>query len=115
VKQNPLPAKFRSLLIALAIIAVIVTASACATIPRSTQSVQAPLEQRRTNGTSTININTASQSELEKLPGVGTGLAARIIEHRQQYGPFRRPQHLMMVRGISDRKFRELQSMIVVE
>jgi competence protein ComEA len=97
------------------IIAVIVTASACATLPRSNQAVQAHPEEHRTDGTSTININTASQSELENLPGVGTRLAERIVTHRQQYGPFRRAEHLMMVRGISDRKFRELRPMIAVE
>ena len=62
-----------------------------------------------------LNINTASPAQLEKLPGVGSGLAERIVAHRQQYGPFRRAEHLMMVRGISDRKFRELRAMIVVE
>lgn len=96
-------------------IAVILAASACATLPRSTQSVQARPEEQETDGTPAININTASQSELEKLPGIGAGLAERIITHRQQYGPFSRPEHLMMVRGISDRKFRELRAMIVVE
>jgi competence protein ComEA len=62
-----------------------------------------------------ININTASRHELEKLPGVGSGIAERIVAHREQYGPFRRAEHLMMVRGISDQKFRELRPMIVVE
>jgi len=64
---------------------------------------------------SAININTASSQELEKLPGIGEGIAERIVAHRQQYGPFRRPEHLMMVRGISDQKFRELRTLIVVE
>lgn len=95
--------------------AVIFASSACATLPRSTQALHVPPEKHTTDGTSAININTASKFELEKLPGVGAGLAERIIAHRQQYGPFRRPEQLMMVRGISDRKFRELRSMIVVE
>ena len=64
---------------------------------------------------SAININTASSQELEKLPGIGEGIADRIVGHRQQFGPFRRPEHLMMVRGISDQKFRDLRAMIVVE
>ena len=64
---------------------------------------------------SAININIASSQELEKLPGIGEGIAERIVAHRKQYGPFRRPEHLMMVRGVSDQKFRELRTMIVVE
>jgi competence protein ComEA len=62
-----------------------------------------------------ININKAPAAELEKLPGIGRGLAERIIAHREQYGAFRRAEHLMMVRGISDRKFRALQPMITLE
>jgi competence ComEA-like helix-hairpin-helix protein len=62
-----------------------------------------------------ININTASANELETLPGIGKGLAARIIEHRTEYGPFRRPEHLIMVRGISDARFRALRDLITVE
>ena len=62
-----------------------------------------------------ININTAPVKELEKLPGIGKGLAERIVEHREKYGPFRRPEHLIMVRGISDKRFRALRDSITVE
>ena len=62
-----------------------------------------------------ININTASAEELETLPGIGKALAERIIEHRGKYGRFRRPEHLIIVRGISDRKFRAFRDLITVE
>ncbi|MBA2525329.1 MAG: helix-hairpin-helix domain-containing protein [Pyrinomonadaceae bacterium] len=62
-----------------------------------------------------MNLNTASVGQLERLPGVGPVLAERIITYRNENGRFRRPEHLMMVRGISDRKFRELRSMVRVE
>ena len=62
-----------------------------------------------------ININSAPASELESLPGIGKALAARIVEHRDKYGPFRRPEHLIIVRGISDRRFRALRELITVE
>ena len=62
-----------------------------------------------------ININTATAKELETLPGIGKGLADRIVEHRDKYGPFRRPEHLIAVRGISDRRFRALRDLITVE
>jgi competence ComEA-like helix-hairpin-helix protein len=62
-----------------------------------------------------INLNTDSANELETLPGIGKGLAARIIEHREKYGPFRRAEHLIIVRGISDRRFRALRDLITVE
>jgi competence ComEA-like helix-hairpin-helix protein len=62
-----------------------------------------------------ININIATEQELEKLPGIGKGLAERIIDHREKYGPFRRAEHLIIVRGISDKRFRALRDLIKVE
>ncbi|HMH45456.1 MAG TPA: helix-hairpin-helix domain-containing protein [Pyrinomonadaceae bacterium] len=62
-----------------------------------------------------ININNAPPSELESLPGIGKALAARIIAHREKYGPFRRVEHLIIVRGISDKRFRALRELITVE
>jgi competence ComEA-like helix-hairpin-helix protein len=62
-----------------------------------------------------ININTASAKELENLPGIGKGLAERIIQHREKYGPFRRAEHLIIVRGISDRRFRALRDFVTVD
>jgi len=62
-----------------------------------------------------ININMASAQELEKLPGIGRGFAGRIVEHREKWGAFRRPEHLLMVRGLSDKRFRSLRDLITVE
>ena len=62
-----------------------------------------------------ININTASADELEKLPGIGRTLAGRIIEHREKFGAFRKAEHLIIVRGLSDKRFRALQDLITVE
>lgn len=62
-----------------------------------------------------ININTATPEELKTLPGIGEAFASRIIEHREKYGRFRRVEHLLMVRGISERRFAQLQTLITVE
>ena len=56
-----------------------------------------------------VSINRSSREELEKLPGIGPALAARIVEHRERYGRFRRAEHLLMVRGISERRFLQLR------
>lgn len=62
-----------------------------------------------------VNINLATIEELEKLPKIGKGIAKRIVEHREKYGKFKKPEHLILVRGMSDKKFRELQTLIKVE
>ena len=64
---------------------------------------------------SAININRASAAELEKLPRIGTKTAQAIVEHREKFGKFRKPEYVMLVQGISDKRFREVQSLIKVE
>jgi competence protein ComEA len=89
---------------------------ACATLPRDgSANVVTGTNHPATASAAPLNINAATAGELEKLPGVGKVIAERIVSYRARYGPFRRPEHLMMVTGISDRKFRELRPMIVVE
>jgi competence ComEA-like helix-hairpin-helix protein len=62
-----------------------------------------------------LNINFATAQELEKLPKIGKGLADKIIKHREKYGNFRRSEHLILVKGMSDKKFRELQTLVKVK
>ena len=52
----------------------------------------------------TVNINTASASELEKLPGIGPALAPRIVEYRDSHGPFATVDALTDVPGIGKAK-----------
>lgn len=87
----------------------------CARLPRSTSSAELPSESAANGYAPRLEINTAPASELEKLPGIGKGLAERIVAYREEHGPFRRVEHLMLVRGISEKKFRELQSLVRVE
>ena len=92
--------------------------AACVKLPRraraATDTVSIATGQRAPNSTTTVNINTATQAELERLPGIGPGLAARIIEQRVRYGPFRRVEHLLIVRGISERRFAQLRALVTV-
>lgn len=94
-------------------------ACGCVQLPRhiSTAAIQTAGQtlQQETASAPLVNINTASPDEMEKLPGIGQALAARIVAYRQQYGRFRRAEHLIMVRGISDRRFRALRALITVE
>jgi competence protein ComEA len=62
-----------------------------------------------------VNLNTASVEELEKLPHIGAETARKIVEHREKFGKFRRAEHLILVDGISDKKFREIRNFVKTE
>ena len=61
-----------------------------------------------------VNINTASASDLEALPGIGAKTAARIVEYRQKNGPFKKIEELMNVRGVGEKNFLKLKPQIAV-
>ena len=48
----------------------------------------------------TVNINTAGETELAQLPGLGATTARRIIDHREEHGPFTSLDGLLDVPGI---------------
>jgi len=61
-----------------------------------------------------VNLNTASASDLEGLPGIGAKTAARIVEYRQKNGPFKKIEELMNVRGVGEKNFLKLKPQITV-
>lgn len=65
-------------------------------------------------GDGTVRLNTATQAEIETLPGVGPVLAGRIIAHREQHGPFRSPEDLLSVSGIGEAKYAALRDLVSV-
>lgn len=60
----------------------------------------------------TVNLNTATASELEALPGVGPATAAAIVEHRERTGPFASVDDLLEVRGIGEAKLAALRDRV---
>ncbi len=72
-------------------------------VPRLTRAAPAALD-----------LNAASQADLERLPGVGPALAARIIEKRTAKGGFRTPDDLLEVRGIGAATLARLRPLVRV-
>jgi comEA protein len=61
-----------------------------------------------------VDLNTASATELDTLPGVGPATAAKIIADRTANGPFRTVEDLMRVPGIGPTRFESLKGLVVV-
>jgi competence protein ComEA len=62
-----------------------------------------------------LNLNTATLMELETLPGVGPVLARRIIEFREKKGGFRRVEELLVIPGISERKWKLIKDRVEIK
>lgn len=61
-----------------------------------------------------VNINTATQAQLESLPGLGAKAAERILEYRLKNGKFKKVEELMNVKGIGEKSFLKLKPLLTV-
>ena len=62
-----------------------------------------------------LNLNTATEKELDTLPGIGEALARRIVEYREEHGGFRAVEELMEISGIGDATFSELRDKVTID
>lgn len=102
------PKKFISFLF----IVVAVFAGGCSTVQPERSMIET---EQITLAPDAVNINEASVEELELIPHIGRSMALKIIEHRETNGPFTRPEHLILIQGISDKRFRKIRHLIRVE
>ncbi|MBN2363763.1 helix-hairpin-helix domain-containing protein [candidate division WOR-3 bacterium] len=75
-------------------------------IPEARENQSAPL--------ATVNINSSDARMLETLPGIGPVIAQRIIDYRNEHGPFSRKQDIQNVRGIGPAKYSKIESLITL-
>lgn len=66
------------------------------------------------NETDVININTATQTELELLPGIGPSTATKIIDYREENGKFENIEEIKNVPGIGEAKYENIKNKITV-
>lgn len=62
-----------------------------------------------------LSLNRATAQELDRLPGIGSTLAQRIVEYRNEKGQFQNLEQLKEVQGMSNSKIEKLRSYLVVE
>lgn len=72
-------------------------------------------EENGNNNNTVININTANETELEELPGIGTSIAGRIVEYRNKNGKFKSIEDIKNVTGIGDSKFEKIKDLIKIK
>ncbi len=75
---------------------------------------QNPSSNTSTSNTTKININTATQTQLESLPGIGPSTASKIISYRNENGKFKSIEDIKNVSGIGDSKFLNIKENICV-
>lgn len=73
-----------------------------------------PAAEAPANSSGKVNINTASESELESLPGIGAATARKIVADRSANGPFASVEDLTRVSGIGEKKLSALADLICV-
>ncbi len=67
-----------------------------------------PPEHRR----SQLDLNRADATALQGLPGVGPGLARRVVAYREVHGPFRRIEELLQVPGIGPKRWERIRPLL---
>lgn len=72
------------------------------------------IEANSINTNSKVNINTATQTELELLTGIGPSIASKIISYRKENGKFKTIEDIKNVPGIGEAKFASIQEQITV-
>jgi competence protein ComEA len=86
----------------------------------STDPIPRPSSQPRSGQASstsiagTLDLNRATEKEIETLPGIGPVLAERIVEYRQSRGSFHHIEQLRSVKGIGKEKFERIRSLVSV-
>lgn len=88
-------------------------ANNAAGVSGSATGVVEPKSQKAAAGV--LDLNRASESELDKLPGIGPSKAKAIAEYRSKEGPFRTVEDLKKVKGIGDKTFETLKPYITVD
>lgn len=82
--------------------------------PLKTVTVEVAIVPVEFRELSPLDLNSATASELEELPGIGPGLARRIVAYRETHGPFRSVEELLNVPGIGPATLERIRELVTV-
>lgn len=84
-------------------------------VPKESQSAPTTETETGTSGaTGLVNVNSATNAELETLPGIGEVIAQAIVDHRTENGPFTSVEQLVDVSGIGDATLENIRELVTV-
>ena len=61
-----------------------------------------------------VDLNSASEAQLQEVPGIGPSLAKKIVEFRNENGPFKSVDDLLKVRGVGEKSLERLRPHLTV-
>lgn len=84
------------------------------TIEKSQNTTSISTNATGKNQNTKVNINTATQTELETLPGIGPSIASKIVSYRKENGKFKSIEEIKKVSGIGESKYANIKELIKV-
>lgn len=86
-------------------------------IPKKGEEIQniSTSSYNNSSSPSKININKATQTELETIPGIGPSTALKIINYREENGKFSKIEDIKNVSGIGDAKYEQMKNYISIK
>ncbi len=101
----------------IAMFGLLASAAVLAAAQDSAKTEKAGAQQNAAAETQTakVNVNTADADSLQELPRIGPVMAQRIIEYRDEHGPFQTVDDLVKVRGIGEKTLERLRPLVSVK
>lgn len=85
-------------------------------IPKKGDKIQnTTISYTNSQNSSKININKATQSELETIPGIGPSTALKIIKYREENGKFSKIEDIKNISGIGEAKYEQMKDYISIK
>lgn len=82
---------------------------------KKVEPAAAPAPAAEKSAGAKVNLNTAPATELQKIKGIGSKIAAEIVAYREANGPFKTVEDLMKVKGIGQKKYDSIKDSITIE